>query len=118
MKISLKWLCDHVDVSEYAAKSAELAKLLTAAGLEVEATQDLARQFQNVVVGHILKLDKHPNADRLTVCQAAAPDRLRREEPQTRRQGGRDFAGRGFAWKFRDQKVEDSRCGKPGDARE
>nr|HMN69902.1 phenylalanine--tRNA ligase subunit beta [Bdellovibrionales bacterium] len=74
MKISLKWLCDHVDVSEYAAKSAELAKLLTAAGLEVEATQDLARQFQNVVVGHILKLDKHPNADRLTVCQVDVGD--------------------------------------------
>lgn len=68
MKISLKWLGDHLDVSEFFSNSDELARILTAAGLEVEGVENRARQFKNVVVGHILKLDRHPNADRLTVC--------------------------------------------------
>lgn len=72
MKISLRWLNDHVDIMDYAAKAEELAKLLTGAGLEVEAAENRAEQFKNVVVGHILKLDRHPNADRLTVCQVDA----------------------------------------------
>jgi phenylalanyl-tRNA synthetase beta chain len=74
MKISLRWLCDHIDLKDYSAKAPELAKILTDAGLEVEAVEDKATQFKNVVVGHILKLEKHPNADRLTVCQVDVGD--------------------------------------------
>lgn len=74
MKISLKWLCDHIDLSDYFSKADELAKALTAAGLEVEAVENKAQQFKNVVVGQILKLDRHPNADRLTVCQLDVGD--------------------------------------------
>lgn len=69
MKISLKWLNDHIDLSDYATKADDLARQLTAVGLEVEAVENAARDFQHVVVGHILKLERHPNADRLTVCQ-------------------------------------------------
>src|SRR5665213_575761 len=69
MKISLKWLSDHLDVADYFAKTDELAKVLTEAGLEVEATTNNSQQFKHVVVGQIVKLEKHPNADRLTVCQ-------------------------------------------------
>ena len=69
MKISLKWLNDHIDLADYFTKAEELAKLLTGAGLEVEAVDNKAEQFKNVVVGKIMKLDRHPNADRLTVCQ-------------------------------------------------
>lgn len=72
MKISLKWLNDHIDVQDYASKPEELAKILTAAGLEVESVENRAKQFANVVVGHIRQLDRHPNADRLTVCQVDA----------------------------------------------
>ncbi len=72
MKISLKWLGDHIDLSDYSARADELAKLLTDVGLEVEGVEDRASQFKNVVVGHILKLERHPNADRLTVCQVDA----------------------------------------------
>lgn len=74
MKISLRWLCDHIDLKDYSARAPELAKILTDAGLEVEAVEDKASQFKNVVVGHILKLEKHPNADRLTVCQVDVGD--------------------------------------------
>src|SRR4051794_32565754 len=47
---------------------AELAERLTMAGLEVEAYQSAGAQFSGVVVGEILSVEKHPNADKLTVC--------------------------------------------------
>lgn len=74
MKISLKWLNDYIDVQDHFSKPQEIAALLTAAGLEVEGIQNLAKQFEHVVIGHILKKDQHPNADRLTLCQVATGD--------------------------------------------
>ncbi len=74
MKISLKWLNDYIDLHDYMAKPQELAALLTAAGIEVEGVQNLAKQYENVVIGHILQKGKHPNADRLTVCQVSTGD--------------------------------------------
>ena len=71
MKISLKWLNDYIDIQDYFAKSADLAVLLTDAGIEVEGVEDLAKQFDHVVIGHILKKDQHPNADRLSLCQVS-----------------------------------------------
>jgi len=69
MKISLKWLNDYVQVDDYFSKPAELAGLLTSAGLEVEEIEDQGRAYRNVVVGHILEKAQHPNADRLSLCQ-------------------------------------------------
>lgn len=71
MKISLKWLSDYIDIQDYFSKPQELAALLTAAGIEVEGIENLAKQFENVVVGHILQKGQHPNADRLTLCQVS-----------------------------------------------
>lgn len=72
MKISLRWLNDFVAIEDYLAKAPELAAVLTAAGLEVEAVENPAEALRNVVIGQITKLDRHPNADRLTVCQVDA----------------------------------------------
>src|SRR6267142_217039 len=47
---------------------AELAERLTMAGLEVESYQPVGPQFSGVVVGEIVSVEKHPNADKLTVC--------------------------------------------------
>lgn len=69
MKISLKWLNDYVDVSDYMDKPQELAKLLTGAGFEVESIEDPSKSFANVVVGQVKVYGRHPNADRLTLCQ-------------------------------------------------
>ena len=71
MKISLKWLNDYIDIQDYISKPQDLAALLTAAGIEVEGVQNLAKQFENVVVGHILQKGQHPGADRLTLCQVS-----------------------------------------------
>lgn len=69
MKISLKWLQDFVDVSDFMAKPEGLAEVLTKAGLEVEEISSKARDYQFVVTGLILEKDKHPNADKLSLCR-------------------------------------------------
>lgn len=74
MKISLKWLHDYIDIHDFFAKPQDLAALLTAGGLEVEGIENLAKQFEHVVVGHILQKGQHPNADKLTLCQVATGD--------------------------------------------
>jgi phenylalanyl-tRNA synthetase beta chain len=51
---------------------AELAERLTMAGLEVEAYEPSGPRFSGVVVGEILAVERHPNADKLTVCTVDA----------------------------------------------
>lgn len=72
MKISLRWLNEYVDVSEFFASPEQLGEKLTRAGLEVEGITDLGKTLAKVVTGQIRELNKHPNADRLTVCQVDA----------------------------------------------
>ncbi|MCB0349873.1 MAG: phenylalanine--tRNA ligase subunit beta, partial [Bdellovibrionales bacterium] len=69
MKISLSWINEYVDVKDFFKKPEELASLLTGAGLEVEGYEDPSKKFNHVVIGHIVELGKHPNADKLTLCQ-------------------------------------------------
>ena len=52
--------------------TAELAETLTMAGLEVEELRPVAPPFSKIVVAQVLALEKHPNADRLNVCQVDA----------------------------------------------
>ena len=52
--------------------TAELAHRLTMAGLEVEAIQPAAPPFTGVVVGEVLSVEPHPDADRLRVCKVNA----------------------------------------------
>ena len=66
MQFSENWLRTMVDPK---MNSDQLAHLLTMSGLEVEEVEPVAPAFSKVVVGHVLELAKHPNADRLNVCQ-------------------------------------------------
>jgi len=68
MKFSESWLREHVTVS---ATRDELSARLTAIGLEVEDAQVLGEGLDGVVVAEILSCEKHPEADRLQVCQVA-----------------------------------------------
>ena len=52
--------------------SAQLAELLTMSGMEVEEARPAAPPFTKVVVGKVLAVERHPNADRLNVCQVDA----------------------------------------------
>ncbi len=49
--------------------SSALAELLTMAGMEVEDARPAAPPFTGVVVGQVMGVERHPNADRLNVCQ-------------------------------------------------
>ncbi|HYD56539.1 MAG TPA: phenylalanine--tRNA ligase subunit beta, partial [Burkholderiales bacterium] len=50
---------------------AALGEKLTMAGLEVEEYRAAGAQFSGVVVGEVLAVDKHPGADKLTVCMVS-----------------------------------------------
>jgi len=73
MKFSENWLRTWVapDLSSEA-----LGHVLTMAGLEVEALESVAPAFNNVVVAEVLEVVKHPNADRLNVCQVNVGEAL------------------------------------------
>jgi phenylalanyl-tRNA synthetase beta chain len=69
MQFSENWLRTMVDPK---MTSDELAHLLTMSGLEVEEVEPVAAPFANVVVAKVLEVTRHPNADRLNVCQVDA----------------------------------------------
>lgn len=65
MKFSEQWLRDVVDPP---LDSEGIARLLTMAGIEVEAIEPVAGTFSRVLVGRVLEVSRHPNADRLSLC--------------------------------------------------
>lgn len=69
MKFSENWLRSHVPTQ---ATRDELSATLTAIGLEVEDVTALGDGLENVVVARIVECAKHPEADRLQVCQVDA----------------------------------------------
>jgi len=68
MRVSLAWLAEWVqtdwDVPTLAAR-------LTMGGIEVEAVEPAAPAFSGVVVGEVISTERHPGADKLTVCRVA-----------------------------------------------
>ncbi len=67
MKFSLKWLNDHIDLGDHSLE--QLDSLLTFAGVEVEGIHSLGVDIDKLVVGEIISSEKHPDADKLSVCQ-------------------------------------------------
>lgn len=66
MKFSEKWLREWVNPE---LSSDELVKKLTQAGLEVDGTEAVAGDFKGVVVGQVISVEAHPDADKLRLCQ-------------------------------------------------
>lgn len=66
MLLPVEWLKDYVD-TELTGK--ELADGLTLSGSHVESIFSLNKGVNNVVVGRIMEIEKHPNADKLVVCK-------------------------------------------------
>lgn len=66
MKAPITWLKDyvdiHVDIKDY-------AHALTLSGSKVEAIEDLGESIEKVVVGKILSMEQHPDADKLKIAQ-------------------------------------------------
>jgi len=66
MKVTLSWLKQYVD---FDWSPEELAERLTMLGLEVEGVDKLGGEFEGVVVAQVITREKHPNADKLSVCR-------------------------------------------------
>ncbi len=65
MKFTLDWLKDHLDTKK---TEKQIAETLNNIGLEVESIEPIKNELSNFVVARVIKAQKHPNADRLKVC--------------------------------------------------
>ena len=68
MKFSESWLRQSVNPS---ISTEELVAQITMAGLEVDGVEAAAPQLSGVIVGEIVAIEQHPDADKLRVCQVA-----------------------------------------------
>ena len=66
MKISEQWLREWVQTD---LDTTGIAERLTSLGLEVDSVQALGEGLDGIVVGHVLEVQAHPNADRLSLCR-------------------------------------------------
>src|SRR5258708_18075765 len=66
MKVPLKWLKQYV---EFHWAPEELDERLTMLGIEVEGIQKVGGEFDGIVVAQVVTRDKHPNADKLSLCR-------------------------------------------------
>ncbi|WP_248498624.1 phenylalanine--tRNA ligase subunit beta [Staphylococcus haemolyticus] len=66
MLISNEWLKDYVDAG---VKVEDLAERITRTGIEVDDMIDYTKDVKNLVVGYIQSKEKHPDADKLNICQ-------------------------------------------------
>ncbi len=66
MKVTLNWLKQYVDFNWSIAETVER---LTMLGLEVEGVQKISGAFDGIVVAQVITRDKHPGADKLSLCR-------------------------------------------------
>ena len=66
MKFTLSWLNEHIRLNK---SEIQISELLTNLGLEVESLESTNENFKNFLVCKIVKTEKHPNANRLKVCE-------------------------------------------------
>ncbi|SMY06780.1 phenylalanine--tRNA ligase subunit beta [Flavimaricola marinus] len=71
MKFTLSWLKDHLDTT---ASVDEITEALTDLGLEVEGVENPAARLADFTIGKVTSAEKHPEADRLQVCQVETDD--------------------------------------------
>lgn len=67
MYVSYNWLNNYVDLGDISPE--ELAERITKSGIEVEGIEYVGEKVNDVVVGHVLTCEQHPNADKLNLCQ-------------------------------------------------
>src|SRR6266436_4719052 len=76
MKFSVNWLREFVDLPK---TPEEIADLLTRAGVETENIETRDAKIENVIVSQITASSRHPNADRLTVCEVDDSSGIKRQ---------------------------------------
>ena len=73
MKFTLSWLKDHLETT---ASLDEITYALTDLGLEVEGVEDRGARLREFTLGYVQSAEKHPDADRLRVCQVETDEGL------------------------------------------
>lgn len=68
MNLSMRWLKEFVDTDENMTPR-EFSEAMTMSGSKVEGYEIEGEKIKNVVVGKVLSIEKHPDADKLVVCQ-------------------------------------------------
>ena len=68
MKVSLNWVKKYVDLPDYITTK-HIATDLTLRTVEVEGYENTEEKFHDIIVGKILEINEHPNADKLRVCK-------------------------------------------------
>lgn len=70
MNVSYQWLAEYIDVTGVTAE--ELAARMTQAGIEIDVIENRNKGVDGIVVGYVKSREKHPDADKLNVCQVDA----------------------------------------------
>jgi phenylalanyl-tRNA synthetase beta chain len=65
MKISLNWIKKYIDIE---LTTEELLKSLTNIGFDIESVENQADKYDKIVIGKVIEKKKHPNADKLSLC--------------------------------------------------
>src|SRR5258706_11201101 len=75
MKISINWLKQYLDIN---IPAEELINKLIGIGFDLESIENQAELMKNFVIGKVISREKHPNADKLSVCKVdvAGPEIL------------------------------------------
>ncbi|QJD87553.1 phenylalanine--tRNA ligase subunit beta [Cohnella herbarum] len=66
MNVSYRWLSDYIDLSGIPAE--QLAEMMTRGGIEIDSVPSRNAGVSGVVVGYVKTREKHPDADKLSVC--------------------------------------------------
>lgn len=69
MKISFNWLNDYIFLGDKSAE--QISEILTALGFEIEGIDKKRYEIKNVVIAKVLACEKHPNADKLSLCRVS-----------------------------------------------
>ena len=72
MKVPLSWLKEFVNLDDLSAE--EIAKKLTLAGSEISSIETTGGDIPGVIIGKVLSVGKHPDADKLSVCEVDIGD--------------------------------------------
>ena len=73
MNLSLRWLKEFVDIGNIAPR--DFSEAMTMSGSKVEMFEIEGGQIDNILVGRVLDIQKHPDADKLVVCQVNVGDK-------------------------------------------
>ncbi|MCL5070057.1 MAG: phenylalanine--tRNA ligase subunit beta [Actinobacteria bacterium] len=74
MKVTINWLKEFLKIDHL--NPADVAELLTMSGTEVKNIEYVGERFKNIVIGQIVECRRHPDADKLSVCQVNIGDKL------------------------------------------